>query len=48
MRGVYRDGEEARQLGIAAAARAAKYRWEDTTRKLVIALIQNGFIRPGR
>jgi glycosyltransferase involved in cell wall biosynthesis len=48
MRRVYRGGEEAKRLGMAAVARAGKYRWEDTTRKLVIALIQNGFIRPGR
>jgi glycosyltransferase involved in cell wall biosynthesis len=45
MRHIYRNGDEARELGIAAAERAARYRWEDTTRKLVIALIQNGFIR---
>jgi hypothetical protein len=47
MRHVYRNADTARELGSAAAARAAKFRWEDTTRKLVIALIQSGFIRPG-
>jgi len=47
LRDVYRDGDEARRLGTAAAARASKFRWEDSARKLVIALIQNGFIRPG-
>jgi hypothetical protein len=45
MRRVYRNPAEARQLGVAAAERAAKFRWEDTMRRLVIALIQNGFIR---
>jgi glycosyltransferase involved in cell wall biosynthesis len=44
---VYRDGTEANRLGAAAAARARKFRWDDTTRKLVIALIRHGFIRPG-
>ncbi len=44
---VYRDGEQARQYGQAAAARARGFRWEDTTRRLVIALIRHGFVRPG-
>ncbi|MBA4186643.1 MAG: hypothetical protein C0467_01355 [Planctomycetaceae bacterium] len=46
LRGIYRDGETARLTGIAAAERAQKFRWEDTTRRLVVALIQNGFIQP--
>ncbi|MBA4066226.1 MAG: hypothetical protein C0501_21425 [Isosphaera sp.] len=46
MREVARDGAEARRLGAAAAARAARFRWEDTHRKLVLALIRHGFIRP--
>ncbi len=46
MRRIYRDGETARLTGLAAAQRAAKFRWEDTTRRLVITLIQNGFIKP--
>jgi glycosyltransferase involved in cell wall biosynthesis len=45
MRKVYRDGETARILGLAAAQRAAMFRWEDTMKRLVIALIQSGFIR---
>ena len=44
MRQIYRCRDEARELGLAAAARAAQFRWEDTIRKLVIVLIQNGFI----
>ena len=44
MRRVARNLAEAGTLGASAAARAARYRWEDTTRKLVIALIRNGFI----
>lgn len=51
MRQVYRRRDEARRLGMAAAERARQYRWEDTIRKLVIVLIQNGFItcrRQGR
>jgi len=48
MREVFRDGSHARQLGQAAAARAVQFRWEDTTRKLVISLIQSGFIRSGQ
>lgn len=46
MRRIYRDGETARLTGLLAAERASKFRWEDTTRRLVIALIQHGFIRP--
>jgi glycosyltransferase involved in cell wall biosynthesis len=45
MKHVYRDGEEARLLGVAAAVRAAKFRWEDTMRRLVISLIRHGFIQ---
>jgi glycosyltransferase involved in cell wall biosynthesis len=48
MRRVHRHQDEARQFGVASANRAAKFRWEDTMRKLVIALIRNGFIRPQR
>lgn len=48
MRRVVRNPHEARELGQEAAKWATKYRWEDTMRKLVIALIRNGFIRPGR
>lgn len=44
MREVYADGEEARRLGAAAARRALRFRWEDTTRRLVIALIRHRFI----
>lgn len=47
MRQVYRDGETARVLGVAASERAAHFRWEDTTRRLVVALIRNGFIGDG-
>jgi glycosyltransferase involved in cell wall biosynthesis len=47
MRRVYGDRAGARQRGGAAAIRALGFRWEDTIRKLVIVLIQNGFIRPG-
>ncbi len=47
LRQVYAAPAQARQFGRAAAARALQFRWEDTTRKLVIVLIQNGFIRPG-
>jgi glycosyltransferase involved in cell wall biosynthesis len=48
MRRVYRNQDEARELGASSANRAAKFRWEDTMRKLVIALIRNGFIRHQR
>lgn len=48
MREVSRDGSHARHLGQLAAERARKYRWEDTTRKLVIALIQASFIHSRR
>jgi glycosyltransferase involved in cell wall biosynthesis len=44
MRRVYQRREESRQRGRAAAERARQFRWEDTIRKLVIVLIQNGFI----
>jgi len=44
MRRVYHRREESRRFGRAAAERARKFRWEDTIRKLVIVLIQNGFI----
>jgi glycosyltransferase involved in cell wall biosynthesis len=47
MRRVSRNRAEAASLGKAAAARATKFRWEDATRKLVIALIRNGFIGRG-
>jgi glycosyltransferase involved in cell wall biosynthesis len=45
MRQVYRDGETARLAGVAAAERAKQFRWDDTARRLVIALIRHGFIR---
>jgi glycosyltransferase involved in cell wall biosynthesis len=50
MRAVYADVEEAKRLGAAAAERAMHFRWEDTIRRLVIALIRHGFIgsRPSR
>ncbi|HSQ57629.1 MAG TPA: glycosyltransferase family 4 protein, partial [Gemmata sp.] len=48
MKRVYRQPAEAKELGAAAAARAAKFRWEDTIRKLVIVLIRHGFIRRSR
>jgi glycosyltransferase involved in cell wall biosynthesis len=48
MRRALRHRDEAVRLGIAAADRALQFRWEDTIRKLVIVLIQNGFIRPER
>lgn len=41
---VYTSPRQARQFGEAAALRARQFRWEDTIRKLVIVLIQNGFI----
>jgi hypothetical protein len=44
MQRVVRHPEEAVRFGIAAAERARQFRWEDTIRKLVIVLIQNGFI----
>jgi glycosyltransferase involved in cell wall biosynthesis len=44
MQRVVRHPEEAARMGIAAADRARQFRWEDTIRKLVIVLIQNGFI----
>jgi glycosyltransferase involved in cell wall biosynthesis len=44
MRQVYRDRAQARRYGMAAAERAHEFRWEDTIRKLVIVLIQKGFI----
>lgn len=44
MKRVHRHPDEAAQLGLAAAERARQFRWEDTIRKLVIVLIQNGFI----
>jgi glycosyltransferase involved in cell wall biosynthesis len=44
MRQVSRRPDEARRLGGWAAERARQFRWEDTIRKLVIVLIQNGFI----
>ena len=47
MREVDARREEARRLGGLAARRAARFTWDDTTRKLVIVLIQHGFIRPG-
>jgi glycosyltransferase involved in cell wall biosynthesis len=46
MRQVSRNRHEARGLGQRAAERALRFRWEDTTRRLVIALIRHGFIRP--
>ena len=46
MREVYAHPDEARQLGVRAARRAGRFTWDDTTRKLVIVLIQHGFIRP--
>ncbi|WP_439623679.1 glycosyltransferase family 4 protein [Gemmata sp.] len=46
MRLVYRDGETARLLGAAAAERATQFRWDDTAKRLVIALIRHGFIQP--
>ncbi len=45
---VYEAPEQAKQFGAAAAARASQFRWEDTIRKLVIVLIQNGFISARR
>jgi glycosyltransferase involved in cell wall biosynthesis len=48
MRQVHRRRDEARRLGAAAAGRALKFRWEDTIRKLVIVLIQDGFITARR
>jgi glycosyltransferase involved in cell wall biosynthesis len=47
MREVYARPDEARRLGAHAARRAARFTWDHTTRRLVIVLIQNGFIRPG-
>jgi glycosyltransferase involved in cell wall biosynthesis len=44
MRQVRGDRDRARRLGAAAAERALEFRWEDTIRKLVIVLIQKGFI----
>jgi glycosyltransferase involved in cell wall biosynthesis len=44
MKRVHRHPDEAARLGMAAAERARQFRWEDTIRKLVIVLIQNGFI----
>ena len=44
MREVYRDRPRPGQYGTAAAERAYEFRWEDTIRKLVIVLIQKGFI----
>ncbi len=44
MREVYGDRTRAKQLGTEAAERALAFRWEDTIRKLVIVLIQKGFI----
>jgi glycosyltransferase involved in cell wall biosynthesis len=46
MQQVYGNRNVARQLGARAAVRAKTLRWEDTIRKLVIVLIQKGFIRP--
>jgi glycosyltransferase involved in cell wall biosynthesis len=46
MRQVNRNRHEARGLGERAAERASRFRWEDTTRRLVIALIRHGFIHP--
>ncbi len=46
MRQVHGDRNRARRYGEAAAERAREFRWEDTIRKLVIVLIQKGFIRP--
>jgi glycosyltransferase involved in cell wall biosynthesis len=48
MREVYADGEQARRLGQAAAQRARRFRWEDTLRRLVVALIRHRFIAPRR
>ncbi len=45
MRLIERNRAGARLLGAAAAARARQFRWEDAIRKLVIVLIQKGFIR---
>jgi hypothetical protein len=45
MRQVYGNRDRARQFGVEAAERAREFRWEDTIRKLVIVLIQKGFIR---
>lgn len=44
LRQIHRGRGEAIRRGNAAAQRALKFRWEDTVRKLVIVLIQNGFI----
>jgi glycosyltransferase involved in cell wall biosynthesis len=45
MRRVYRDRDEARRLGLAAAARARRFTWRDTGRKLVAVLRRYGFLK---
>jgi glycosyltransferase involved in cell wall biosynthesis len=45
MRRVYHDRDEARRLGLAAAARARRFTWRDTGRKLVTVLRRHGFLQ---
>ncbi len=48
MREVYRDRRRAAERGRLASLRAGQFRWEDTIRKLVIVLIQHGYISSAR
>jgi glycosyltransferase involved in cell wall biosynthesis len=45
MRRVHRDRDEAHRLGQAAAARARRFTWRDTGRKLVAVLRRYGFLK---
>jgi glycosyltransferase involved in cell wall biosynthesis len=45
MRRVYADQNQARQLGMRAACRAARFPWRNTGRLLRAALVKHGFLR---
>lgn len=44
LRRIYHNPDEARQFGVLAAKRAARFTWDDTIRKLVLVLIRNGLL----
>jgi glycosyltransferase involved in cell wall biosynthesis len=47
MRRVYRDRDEVRRLGRAAAARARLFTWRDAGRRLAATLAEHGILPPG-
>jgi hypothetical protein len=44
MRRIYRDPDEAHQIGTRAAARAAGFTWDDTVNRLSGVLIRRGLL----